>query len=134
MSYKRKRSASPVNEADVLCNICSLMTGSLDGFAALMSSDGYKHHSKADLEMSASNGCICCKMLLAKTLEEWSGTKNWFPRIVALDGKGLLLRPVDFSSGQQKLCSLRYKKARGIDTMVFDIYISATEGKYKNGY
>jgi hypothetical protein len=129
MSYKRKRSASLVNEADVLCNICTLMTGSLDGFAALMSSDGYKHHSKAGLEMSTSNGCTCCKILWAKTLEEWPGTRNWFPRIVALDEKGLLLRPEDFSSGQQKLCSLRYRKTRGIDTMVFDIYISATEGK-----
>lgn len=129
MSLKRKRSTKSEKDAarSSICSICTLMTGSPQGLAALMS-DGYKHHSKVDLGISSATGCHCCKMLFEKALAEWPGPRSWSPRVVALDEKGVLLRPEKFTSGEQKLSSLRYKRAPGIDTAVFDVHVAAVAG------
>ncbi|CZR52863.1 uncharacterized protein PAC_02740 [Phialocephala subalpina] len=127
MSLKRKRYVND-GAGSSLCEVCTSMTSSPQGLASLMSSDEYKHHSRADLEISTLTGCHCCKMLFEKALAKWPGPRSWPPRVVALDEKGVPLRSEQFESGEQKLSCLRYKRAQGIDTAVFDICVAAVEG------
>jgi hypothetical protein len=108
------------------------MTGSHDGLATLTSPHGYKHYSKAELELSASQGCSCCSMLLMRALEEWPVSNDWDPRIVALDERGtpILTRVGHFNFESQKLSLLRCKKRDGNDTAVFDIFVAAAKRKW----
>ena len=133
MSSKRKRSDNATNQAMLsLYQICTSMTGSPEGLASLTSPDGYKNHSRAQLESSASQGCPCCSILLTKAMEEWSISKEWDLRIIALDEKcmPIITRTHDFWLKERKLGLLRCKKCARNDTAVYDLYVSARRGKW----
>jgi hypothetical protein len=113
------------------------MTGSLEGLTALISTDGYKHHSKLDLQSSAQAGCPCCELLWAKASELWRGSFVWESRVVAVDTQGQLISGQTFGEEEESLnafkvhglASLRYMMIVDRATATFSLFIFTNQGK-----
>jgi hypothetical protein len=46
-----------------LCTLCTSMTGSLEAWRQLASNQGFQHHIKRKLDISARRGCPICVMI-----------------------------------------------------------------------
>ncbi|KAL2063296.1 hypothetical protein VTL71DRAFT_5101 [Oculimacula yallundae] len=59
MSLNRESEANTTR----LCEKCSLMFSTIESLNALLSDQGYQHWTRAELQLSISNGCDACKNL-----------------------------------------------------------------------
>lgn len=114
MADEKKQPIYPVSTAPApCCKTCTLMTGSEQGLASLMSEDGYAHHSRADLEASAAAGCPCCRLFLERMLRSnhsYVPYEKWHPRIYYDCGRfaKLSFRQDFLRPGLHRWAQLRY--------------------------
>jgi hypothetical protein len=151
MPSKRKFPDQSVDDTHQPCDVCSSMTGSLEGLNALTSEDGYKHHSKSELRSSAQRGCLSCVVLWAKASELWTEFPIWHSEwdmiAVAVDNRGMRISGSKLPSiddhhmvgdglshefNSQSLDSLRFAMDVDFTEGAFEMFVSAEQRRYSD--